>query len=98
MAGEQGCLEQRRFERIENDIKEIKDNMKVNYTDIQNLKESQAEARVYVKQIFERMDDIKAMIKNGGKDSNDRWLRVVIELTKTIGVVAAIIAAIKLIG
>jgi hypothetical protein len=100
MAAEHECLEQKRFERIENDIRDIKEDVKVSHIEIQGLKEYQAETKVYVRQIFERMDDIKAMIKSAsaGGESGDRWLKVVLELIKAIGVVGAIIAGIKLIG
>jgi archaellum component FlaC len=91
------CSEARRFENIENDIKEIKDTIKVHSTDIQTLKEGQAETRIYVKQIFERIDDIKLMFKSATKENNSVWVKVVLELIKAIGIVAGIIAAIKLL-
>jgi len=48
-----------RVDRIERDVSEIK--------------AEQAETRVYVKQIFERIDDLKTMIAANGKN-NANWL------------------------
>lgn len=90
------CTEGRRFDNIESDITELKDQVKLNSTNIIELKESHAETRVYVKQIFERIEDIKALFKTGTQAGNETWSKVVIELIKMIGIVGGIIAGIKL--
>ena len=93
------CQEGRRFERTEDDIKEIKNEVKTNSVDIQTLKEGHAETRVYVKQIFERIEDIRDLVKNAtNNDHSDKWQKVVLELIKAIGIIGGIIAGIKLIG
>jgi len=94
---EEKCIEQRRFENIENDITEIKNSIALHSKEIAELREGQAETRVYVKQIFERLDDLKALFKTGTSDTSEKWLRVVMELIKTIGIVAGIVAGIKIL-
>lgn len=95
---EEKCFEQRRFENIENDIVEIKNSITLHSKEIAELREGQAETRVYVKQIFERLDDLKALFKTGANDTSDKWLKVVMELIKAIGIIAGIIAGVKVLG
>lgn len=92
------CLEGRRFENIEGELKELKETTKNHAVDISKLKESDAETRVYVKQIFERIDDLKVLFKQGTAENNSTWSKIVLELIKAIGVVGGIIAGIKLLG
>lgn len=91
------CTENRRFDNIEADITEIKLQLKANTTDIIQLKESSAETKVYVKQIFERIDDLKVLIKAGAQGNNDTWVKIVLELIKMVSIVAGIIAGVKLL-
>lgn len=77
---EHTCQEGRRFEAMEREIAEIKQMAKENATEITMLRESQTEMKVYIKQIFERLDDIKFMFStsytnianlvNTGKDTS----------------------------
>lgn len=83
---------------VKEDIKELKETVKSQGTDIISLKENQAETKIYVKQIFERIDDLKVMFKSGTSDTNDKWLKVVMELIKVIGIVAGIVAGVKVLG
>jgi chromosome segregation ATPase len=90
-----------RLETLEKDLQEIKDVIKNHTSDITALKESQAETRVYVKQIFERIEDLKTLFKTNvstTSNANDKWMKVVLELIKAIGTIAAIIAGIKILG
>lgn len=95
---EEKCTESRRFQSIEEDLKELKDTVKSHGSDIASLKENQAETKIYVKQIFERIEDLKVMFKAGTGEANDKWLKVVMELIKAIGIIAGIIAGIKVLG
>lgn len=91
-----GCLE---IESINDDIKELKATTKEHSGSIGELKESQAESKVYVKQILERLDDLKLMFMSKSNDVNtntDKWQKVVLELIKAIGTIAAVIAGIKM--
>lgn len=90
------CLE---IESIKDDIKELKETTKEHSSSIGELKESQAESKIYVKQIFERIDDLKLMFMSKANDINtnsDKWQKVVLELIKTMGTIAAVIAGIKM--
>lgn len=90
------CLE---INSIKEDIKELKDTTKEHSESIGELKESQAETKIYVKQIFERIDDLKLMFmssKNDVNSTSDKWQKVVLELIKALGTIAAVIAGIKM--
>lgn len=87
-----------RFKNIESDIEELKETVKIHSNDIVALKQNQAETRIYVKQIFERIDDLKVLFKSGNADNNKTWSKIVIELIKAIGIVGGIIAGIKIFG
>ncbi|QIB26118.1 hypothetical protein [Caloranaerobacter azorensis] len=95
---EEKCLEQRRFQNIEDDLRELKETVKVHSSEIADLKENQAETRIYVKQIFERIEDLKILFKSGTGESNEKWLKIIMELIKAIGLIAGIIAGIKIMG
>lgn len=69
------------IENIKSDITELKEKCNQHDKEIINLKESNIELKIYVKQIFEKIDEVKAMIqikkeekqeKRDGEDSNDR--------------------------
>lgn len=99
------CIQKEVINNLKEEIKELKEQSKVNSRDINNLKESQAETKIYVKQIFERIEDIKAMFTTAmnsntqnNKNTNETWVIIVKELIKAIGVIAGIIAGIKLLG
>ncbi|KRQ86067.1 hypothetical protein ABG79_02199 [Caloramator mitchellensis] len=97
---EEKCIEQRRFESIEKDIQEIKATISIHAKEISDLKEGQAETRVYVKQIFNRLDELKEMFElfTTTKDNTeDKWLKVALELIKAIGLVAGVVAGIKIL-
>lgn len=90
------CLE---ISSIKEDIKELKDITKEHSESIGELRESQAETKIYVKQIFERIDDLKLMFMSSKNDVNtnsDKWQKVVLELIKALGTIAAVIAGIKM--
>lgn len=90
------CLE---ISSIKEDIKELKDITKEHSENIGELRESQAETKIYVKQIFERIDDLKLMFMSSKNDVNtnsDKWQKVVLELIKALGTIAAVIAGIKM--
>lgn len=56
------CIEKHRIERLESDIKELKEADKKHTEDITELKEGQAESRLFQKLILEQLAEIKAMI------------------------------------
>lgn len=72
---------------------------------VSRLNEGQAETRVYVKQIFERLDDMKIMFqsavqasKDTIKENNSTWKPIIIELIKLVTVIAGIVAGVKLLN
>jgi hypothetical protein len=65
--------------------------------DVNELKINQAETKIYVKQIFERIEDIKVLFKSGAQGNNETWVKVVLELIKMIAIVGGIIAGMKLL-
>ncbi|KGK88054.1 hypothetical protein [Clostridium sp. HMP27] len=92
------CIEQGTLHNIQEDIKELKDMVREHDKSIVTLRESQAETKIYVKQIFERIDDLKLLVKSNSNDVNsttDKWQKVVLELIKALGTIAAVIAGIK---
>jgi archaellum component FlaC len=91
------CTEKRRFENIESDVKELKDITRAHSNDIIALKEGHAETRIYVKQIFERIDDLKVLFKTGTNENNSTWSKIVMELIKAIAIIAGIVAGVKLL-
>lgn len=59
-----------RVERLEERVDRMEQDLTV-------VKTEQAETRVYVKQIFERIDDLKDMIKSAGKNqtkNQTQWI------------------------
>lgn len=98
------CTQERRFSNIEEDIKEMKEKDKEQDKEISLLKENATENRVYVKQIFEKIEDLTVLFKTATSENgkvldknNSTWLKVVLELIKSIGTIAAIIAGIKIL-
>lgn len=91
-----GCGEWRKS--VDLAIKELKESDKKQNDEITDIKTSQAETKVYIKQILERVDDLKVLFTVGNNSTNDKWVKVVIELIKSIGTVGAIIAGIKILG
>jgi hypothetical protein len=65
--------------------------------DVSDLKINQAETKVYVKQIFERLEDLKTLFTTGTKNNNSTWLEVSKELIKLVAIVGGIIAGVKLL-
>lgn len=92
------CTEERRFQNIEDDIKKLFAAKEKHDSDIASLNQSQTETKIYVKQIFERLDDIKSLFTTGNQSTNATWSKIVIELIKSIATIAAIIAGIKIIN
>jgi len=55
-----------RVDRLESRVERVE-------RDISDIRSEQAETRVYVRQIFDRIDDLKTMISAGGK-SQSQWI------------------------
>lgn len=92
------CNQDLRLRALEKDIDELKKNDKKQDEEISTLKTNQAETKVYVKQILERIDDLKVLFTTGTSNTSDKWQKVVIELIKAIGTIGAIIAGIKILN
>ena len=90
--------EERRFMTIEEDIRELKVKVEKHSEEISELKQSDIRVEVYVKQIFERLDDLKAMFNTATQSNNNTWQKVVLELIKAIGIVASVVGAVKILG
>lgn len=96
------CNQKHRLTAIEKDIKELKEADQCHVKDISTLKESNAETRVYVKQILERIEDLRDMFNNTKKtlkeksESNDSlWAKHAAELVKLVLAIATILAGVK---
>ena len=55
------CTQGPRIENLQDDIRELKEITKQHSRDIAELKNHQAETRIYVKQILERLEEQKAV-------------------------------------
>jgi len=98
------CTQKDTIANLREDVRELKEQSKAHTGEIGSLKEGHAETRVYVKQIFEKLDDMKTFLKgqaenavNAVTKTNTTWSTVLIEAIKQIGIIAAIIAGVKLL-
>ena len=112
MSEKHSCLKTEKFKAMEDKIQINCSSIKALTAEMKEVQEERAETRVYVKQIFDRIDDLKVMFvasnklvtesnKQNAKERNQinkAWQPVVIELIKMIGIIAAVIAGIKLMG
>ena len=67
-------------DRFEKRIEKVETKMEAIDQRQNKIENQQAETRVYVKQIFDRMDDIKLMVQTGSKKStspNKEWIDLV---------------------
>ncbi|MFA5715303.1 MAG: hypothetical protein WC998_06165 [Candidatus Paceibacterota bacterium] len=98
------CGQKDVIDNLREDVRELKEQSKSHASEIGSLKEGHAETRVYVKQIFEKIDDMKTLLKgqaesaiNAVTKTNSTWSSVLTEAIKQIGIIAAIIAGVKLL-
>jgi len=74
------CTERHRIDRLEADVRELRETDKKLSDDIVELKEGQAESRLFQKLILEQLAEIKAMIAHRKDDKpqqqspNKEWL------------------------
>jgi hypothetical protein len=71
-----------RIDRLEDDVKELKETNKKFAEDITELKEGQAESRIYQKLIMEQLGEIKIMItsrkdKTEKGSPNKEWIDLI---------------------
>jgi chromosome segregation ATPase len=92
------CSKNEEFKRLHERIDGVEEK-------VSRLNEGQAETRVYVKQIFDRLDDMKIMFqsavqvsKDTIKENNSTWKPIIIELIKLVTVIAGIVAGVKLLN
>lgn len=102
---EHKCLKLEKFKSLDKDCKNIKEDVAMLQEEMKQIQQNNAETRVYVKQIFDRLEDLKDLFKSAQKnnkemqdDINNTWQPIVMELIKMIGTVAAVIAGIKFLG
>ena len=76
----------------------LKEDVKLMKAEVKELQQSVAETRIYVKQIFDRINDLKELFKATNHETNQAWQPVMLELIKMMGIVAAVIAGIKIVG
>ena len=55
------CTQEHKIDAIAEDVRELKETTKQHARDIAELKSGQAETRIYVKQILERLEEQKAV-------------------------------------
>lgn len=91
------CTQKDNISNMKDDIKDLKDQVRSNTSDINALKEDRAETKIYVKQIFERIEDLKTLFTASNKNSNSAWIEIVKELIKLVAIVGGIIAGVKLL-
>lgn len=74
----------------------------INEERMRTMEQSQAETRIYVKEIKEDLTEIKSDIKKGSQGDNKTWSPIVLELIKAlttaITVIGAIVGALKFAG
>ena len=68
-----------RIDRLEDDVKELKETNKKFAEDITELKEGQAESKIYQKMIMEQLGEIKVMItsRKEKSSSNKEWIDLI---------------------
>ena len=76
----------------------LKEDVKLMKAEVKELQQNVAETAVYVKQIFDRINDLKELFKATNHETNQAWQPVMLELIKMIGIVAAVVAGIKIVG
>jgi len=76
----------------------LKEDVKLMKAEVKELQQNVAETAVYVKQIFDRINDLKELFKATNHETNQSWQPVMLELIKMMGIVAAVIAGIKIVG
>lgn len=96
------CSQKHRLTAIESDIKELKESNQCHSKDISDLKESNAETRIYVKQILERIEDLRDMfnntknsLKENANNNEGLWAKHAAELVKLVVAIAGILAGVK---
>lgn len=92
------CINERRFVTIEKDIDEIKQIQQNHANSISTLKENQAENRVYVKQILERIEDLKVLFTSSNNTQTGFWQKVIMELLKIIVILIGMFVGAKATG
>ena len=95
------CKQTHRLDRVEADLRDVEGTLREHGKDLQGLKEGQAETRVYVKHIFERLDELKVMLHRHKGQQPDNiehiklWSKVVLAL---VGILGGIIASVRILG
>lgn len=96
------CTQKHRLNAIESDIKELKEQSQCHVKDISELKESNAETKIYVKQILEKIEDLKDMfnntkntLKESSAGSENLWAKHAAELVKLVVMIATLLAGVK---
>ena len=97
------CSEKQRLERIERDVRELQASSKEQDDKLGKLAEGQAETRIYLKQIFDRLEDLKVLFQSardrrveGQTNAQaEQWTKVVIEVLKYGAIVAGILGGVR---
>lgn len=92
------CTEERRFVTIEDDIKDIKKEIRGLSATVISVQTDQAETKIYIKQIFERVDDLKELFTNGQDKNNKVWVTIVTKLIELVAIVGGIVAGVRLLS
>lgn len=78
---EHDCTQKHRIDRLEKDVEELQKAQRSQGGEISEIKENQAEQRVYVKQIFEMIGEMKVMIRERDnkpdKTKDEKWMDLV---------------------
>lgn len=71
------CTEVHRINRLEADVRDLKDADKKHSEDISDLKEGQAESRIFQKLILDQLAEIKAMVSSKkSENSTKEWMEL----------------------
>ena len=86
---EHECKMKERLNRIEGDIKELKDNDKEYSKDMSIMRESHTETKIYIKQIFESLTNLTATLKAITEKPSKRYETII--TTIIVVVVTAVV-------
>jgi|GEM_PF-5217701 len=83
------CNQEARLVRIEEDIKTLQNSDKDNNKNMSDMKQSHAETKIYVTQIFESLKDIKITLAAVTEKPAKRWEQVISTIL-TVAVTVAV--------
>lgn len=92
------CTEERRFSSLESDMRDIREELRELGAKVISVQTDQAETKIYIKQIFERVNDLKELFTTGQKENNKTWVTITTKLIELVAIVGGIVAGVKLLS